>query len=390
MRIALVSPEFPPDIGGVETYAREFVRELAGRGHDLTLFTMRHPEGEADIPGVRIEPTLKLCRDADRKTFANHRTDVWHALNAAYAWLALEYSNTVVTVHGNDFLRPYYPIAQPDLWHIPLLWRHADRLAGILRPLWKARSAALVRHALPHARHIMANSRYTERVLLEKVPGCAGRTSTGLVGVEQRFFGVERRSVGNGPAHLMSVSRLSEPRKNIAEVLRALAMLKDDFAFRYSVVGDGADRPRLEALARELGLEQRVHFAGFVDERQLLDTYAEADLFVLTSSIIPGSHEGFGIVYLEAAASGVPCLAARLAGAVEAVADGVSGFFVDDPTRDSIADALRAFLSGGISFNPQACRDFARNFTWARVVDHALAHYANSAQTASLDARGMR
>ena len=59
MHIAIVSPEFPPDIGGVETYAREFVTELARRGHDVTVFTVRHPQGEVALPGVRIEPVLK-------------------------------------------------------------------------------------------------------------------------------------------------------------------------------------------------------------------------------------------------------------------------------------------------------------------------------------------
>lgn len=376
MKIAIVSPEFPPDIGGVETYALEFVRELATRGHDLTLFTMRHPEGEVTIPGVRVVPALKLCRAADRQTFSHHQADVWHVLNAAYAWVALDQRTTVVTVHGNDFLRPYYPVAQPDLWRSPLLWRYADALASCLRPYWISRSAALVNRALPKARHIITNSRYTERVLLEKVPDCAGRTSPGLVGVAHRFFEVACRVSGNGPRHIVTVSRLSEPRKNVAEVLHALAALRGQFDFRYTVVGDGADRARLEALAYELGLVQRVRFTGFVDDQTLLDTYAEADLFVLTSAIIPASHEGFGIVYLEAAASGVPCLAARLAGAVEAVEDGVSGFFVDTPTRESIATALRAFLSGAIQFKPQACRDFAHKFSWARVVDHACAHYS--------------
>ena len=56
MRIAIVSPEFPPDIGGVETYAFEYVKELASRGHEVTVFTVRHARGEADLPGARIEP----------------------------------------------------------------------------------------------------------------------------------------------------------------------------------------------------------------------------------------------------------------------------------------------------------------------------------------------
>ena len=106
MRVAIVSPEFPPDIGGVETYAFEYVKELAHRGHHVTVFTVRHPGGEVALPGVRIEPVLRLCRSADRKAFAAHVADIWHPLNAGYAWIANERPSGLVTVHGNDFLRP--------------------------------------------------------------------------------------------------------------------------------------------------------------------------------------------------------------------------------------------------------------------------------------------
>src|SRR6266498_4810117 len=99
MRIAVVSPEFPPDIGGVETYACEFVKELANRGYEVTVFTVRHPQGEVDLPGVRIQPVLKLCRTADTRTFASVNADVWHALNAAYAWITNGRPNSVVSVH---------------------------------------------------------------------------------------------------------------------------------------------------------------------------------------------------------------------------------------------------------------------------------------------------
>jgi len=140
-------------------------------------------------------------------------------------------------------------------------------------------------------------------------------------------------------------------------------------------VGDGHDRARLERLTVDLHLEERVRFTGFVSRNELLDSYAHSDLMVLASGVIPGSHEGFGIVYLEAAASGVPSLAARLAGAAEAVDEGKSGMYVEEPTVEALTDALGRFLGGQIRFDPGACRNFARRFTWARVVDHALQYY---------------
>jgi phosphatidylinositol alpha-1,6-mannosyltransferase len=142
------------------------------------------------------------------------------------------------------------------------------------------------------------------------------------------------------------------------------------------VVGDGHDRARLENLARELRLGDRVRFTGFIDRGELLDLYAHSDLMVLASGVTQDSHEGFGIVYMEAAASGVPSLAARLGGAAEAVDEGRSGIYVEEPTVDAIVDALARFLGGQLRFDPEACRSFARGFTWARVVDHSLRYYS--------------
>jgi glycosyltransferase involved in cell wall biosynthesis len=173
----------------------------------------------------------------------------------------------------------------------------------------------------------------------------------------------------------LTVCRLSEPRKNVDRVLHALAKLKDRHDFRYTVVGDGHLRASLEGLAETLELAQHVRFTGFVNQDELLDIYAHSDLMVLASGVTPDSHEGFGIVYLEAAASGVPSLAARLAGAVEAVEDGTSGMFVDEPTIEKLAEALDRFLRGEIHFDRQACRSFAHRFTWTKVVDHALQYY---------------
>jgi phosphatidylinositol alpha-1,6-mannosyltransferase len=200
----------------------------------------------------------------------------------------------------------------------------------------------------------------------------------GYVGVGAHFFGVEWQPAADGVPRLLTVSRLSERRKNVDLVLRALARLKDRYLFRYTIVGGGHDRPRLEALAGELELSERVRFAGFVEQGDLLDAYAHADLMVLASSVSPASHEGFGIVYLEAAASGVPSLAARVGGAAEAVEEGVSGMYVEEPSVDALAAALAEFLGGGVRFDRDACRRFARRFMWANVVDHSLPFYGDA------------
>lgn len=378
LRIGIVSPEFPPDIGGIETYAFEFVRELLKRGHEIHVFTLRHAQGEVSIPGVKIWPVLRSRRFLDSPALREHHLDVWHVMNAAYAWLALEVGPVIVSVHGNDFLRPYILVGAPNFSWLPGFLRRSKISRWIEVRMGKYFTERLVTQSLPKACHIIANSAYTNDVLVKKIKACEGMTSIGLVGVSGDFFdGVYTEDPSRVP-RLITVCRLSEPRKNVDAVLRALAELKDEYPFSYTIVGDGPLRQGLEQLSRELGLVDRVMFKGFVSSRDLKQLLSLSDLFVLTSSIIPGSHEGFGIAYLEANACGTPVLAARLAGAVEAVSEGESGIFVDEPGVSEIKTALKRFLDGEVRFDRDACREFARKYTWARVVDHAMQYYPDS------------
>lgn len=374
LRIGLVTSEFPPDIGGVETYAAQFAAELARRpGLDVTVYAPPASAGVEFAAGIRLRPWLSSCRQRDWSRLRDEPIDVWHALSAPHAWLALTGRPTVVSVHGNDFLAPYALTARPSL-HYPGLHRLQPWLWRRFKSRWQTRTRRLIAESLPRATAVYANSRYTAEVLAHEFPACAGRIAVTWVGVDERYFATPRQAPGPRPA-LLTVSRLSEPRKNVGVVLRALGALRERHDFSYTIAGDGVERPQLEALARELGLTDRVRFCGKVAPDELRHLYGAADLFVLTSSIVPGSHEGFGIVYLEAAASGVPSLAARLAGAVDAVEEHVSGYFVDEPTVGALTAALGDFFTGARRFDATACRGFARRFGWAHITDSMLAHY---------------
>jgi glycosyltransferase involved in cell wall biosynthesis len=127
-----------------------------------------------------------------------------------------------------------------------------------------------------------------------------------------------------------------------------------------------------------------VLFLGRVDNETLRREYASASLFVLVPKPQPGDVEGFGIVYLEAAGQGTPSLASRCGGAVDAVADGVSGFFANDSTPAGIADALRRFFTAQIALDEQAVCDHARRFAWPAVlrqVEHVYSRCLASQRT---------
>lgn len=149
----------------------------------------------------------------------------------------------------------------------------------------------------------------------------------------RRRFGVQRGKV------ILSVSRLDAGQRHKGQdrVIRALPrLLSQGHDVVYLVVGAGDDIPRLQALAASQGVAERVRFLGRVPAEELPDVYRAADLFAL-----PSTRDGFGIVFLEAMACGVPALGLAAGGAVDALADGV---LVSATDRDGLADALGAAL----------------------------------------------
>lgn len=142
---------------------------------------------------------------------------------------------------------------------------------------------------------------------------------------------------------LLTVARLaaSERYKGVDQVIRALpAIARSIPDVRYAVVGDGGDRPRLEALAREVGVADRVEFRGRVSAEALAKAYAECALFVM-----PSAKEGFGIVFLEAALFGKPSIAGNHGGSPEVVEDGVTGRLVTYEDVAGLAAAATELLA---------------------------------------------
>jgi len=127
------------------------------------------------------------------------------------------------------------------------------------------------------------------------------------------------------------------PRKDVATLLDALSRIPPPA--RLTVVGTGPELPRLERRARELGLGERAVFLGHVPFERLASEYRRASVFCL-----PSRQEGFGIVFLEAMAAGLPIVAARAAAVPELVVDGDSGILVPPGDPEALAAALGRLL----------------------------------------------
>jgi glycosyltransferase involved in cell wall biosynthesis len=134
--------------------------------------------------------------------------------------------------------------------------------------------------------------------------------------------------------------------KGFDEVIEIMPQLVRRFStLKYLIVGDGPDRPRLEAKARTLGVSQHVVFAGYVPESDKVAYYNLADAYVM-----PSFGEGFGIVLIEAVACGIPVIGSRVDGSREALLDGQLGRLVDPRNQEELLKEVTAVL-GNRSFH---------------------------------------
>jgi len=148
-----------------------------------------------------------------------------------------------------------------------------------------------------------------------------------------------------GKTVLMTFGRMeaAERYKGFDEMMELLPRLQRENREKrvvYLAVGDGNDRPRLEERARRLGLANDVVFTGRISEAEKAAHYRLADAYVM-----PSYGEGFGFVFLEAMACGIPVVASRADGSREAVRDGMLGLLVDPKNPDEIAAAVTKALA---------------------------------------------
>ena len=133
---------------------------------------------------------------------------------------------------------------------------------------------------------------------------------------------------------LLTVCRL-DIYKGVDKVIRALPLILQDFPdVMYWVVGDGPLKQEWQKLAIELGVDERMHFWGRVDEQVLVKIYQQADIFIM-----PSTGEGFGIVFLEAWQYGLPVIGSNVDASAEVI--GSFGITVDPTDIQAIADRVK-------------------------------------------------
>jgi phosphatidylinositol alpha-1,6-mannosyltransferase len=346
MRILILTPEFPPEFGGIGTHCYEMAKHWS-RQADVTVLAPAAAarRGGVDAPfrvvGMRPTPSrlvrlLRSVREIVRLMTAERFDAVyvahWRTCGVAFriaSALCRQRPRYVQAIHGGEVLYIVRGRTGPFTRHL-FLWTtaRADRLIALGRY-----QAELLEQLGIGPERVYVSPEGVDLSTFE-------RTIT-----DETLNGLRQRHRLEGKRVLLTVARLA-PHKGHDMVIRALPRILarvPDTA--YLIVGSGATERALRRLAEELGVGEHVRFAGFVAEHELAGHYHVSDVFIMPSRELDGDTEGFGIVFAEAAACGRPTIGGRTGGIVEAVEEGRTGLLVDPTSTDEIVEAAVRLLS---------------------------------------------
>ena len=173
-----------------------------------------------------------------------------------------------------------------------------------------------------------------------------------------------------------------KPRKGVIEAIEACAVFKKQFKtpFSFTIAGrfkeDSAYVEKIRNRISELNLNEEIKLLGKVGESELASLYQKADLFLMPALTTPDTFEGFGLVYLEANAFGVPCIGPNASGAAEAIEEGMSGFHCDPNNAGEIASRMNDILNRNM-VSPAGCREWAEKHDIETVAEEVEKVYAS-------------
>lgn len=368
-RLLVLTELFLPTKGGTAVWAAEVYKRLGGK--EIHIVTADVPGAAAvdaahpntihrlnlkRIPWLRPESLVMYARFffTSLALAITHRFDAIHAFRAlpeglvAWAVARLTFRPLAIYAHGEELTT----------------WGRGGKFKAM-------------RFALRHADRVVANSEHTRDTLLEMGIDPA-RITIIYPGVDVSVFrpGLDttglRESLGIRPDEklVFSVGRLSR-RKGFDQVIRAVVKLRaEGIPLRYVIAGIGEDADYLDGLVAEHNAQGIVHRIGAVSEADLPRWMNACDVFAMPNRDINGDNEGFGMVFIEAAACGKPSLAGEAGGTGSAVLHEQTGLRVDGNSAYAIANSLAALLEDAAMCRRLADHAYARvqeRFAWNQV-----------------------
>lgn len=284
-----------------------------------------------------------------------HGLDLWHALVNVQPILLPKAA--VVTIQDLSFLA--YPEG----------FRRGQRLYNRL----------FVRMSAHRARHVIVTSHYTKQDLVRRFHISPDKVTVTHLAMDEQFRPLPERATLEEfrrrkglPEHFVLYLGTIEPRKNLIRLIQAYAMLKRKGLPHHLVIGGGKGwlYDKIYAAAQESGVQDSVHFPGFIPQNEMVLWYNSADLFVY-----PSLFEGFGLPPLEAMACGVPVITSNVSSLPEIVGDGaltVNPLYVEE-----IAEAMHTLLTNREQRERwrQAGLKRASAFSWAHTARQTIGVY---------------
>ncbi|MDO4665809.1 MAG: glycosyltransferase family 4 protein [Actinomycetaceae bacterium] len=372
-RTLLVTNDFPPRLGGIQTFLENYVRRLPAA--DIVVYASTENTGDPDgatseydkttpwktyrYPGAMMLPSPRVRREMVRIICQERIHTVWFGAAAPLGLLApaaraAGAKRVIVTTHGHEIGWTMFPGAR---FLVKKIFRAADVVTYIsdytLRRLRKTIGTTPVAH----------------------LPGGID-TDVFRPNEDARQRLRHRYSLGSGPV-VLCLSRLV-PRKGQDLLIKAWpAVTKVVPEAKLVIGGRGRYEKTLKKLAAVSSAHKNIVFTGAISPAELADHYALADIFAMPCRTRGGGLdvEGLGIVYLEAGACEIPSIAGNSGGAPETIREGETGFVVDGRDATVLVERICQLISRPLLRTRMGnnARDFvAKNWHWDLLAKHLI------------------
>lgn len=354
-RVLLLTEEYPPATGGIQNYLSQLMAKLSP-AHTFVI-----AQDVADSVAWDKDQKYKIVR-------VNMRGFFWPRWQPAYRALekAVNEFQPEVIVCGKALFEGRAALKIWKKYQIP----YVVMTYGMEVNTWLkgGKTRRDLKNVLTNAERIIVINDLIKKTLI-KFLGAEKENKIIKIypGVGEMFIEELKKKNHSDVKTIITVCRLVS-RKGVDVVIRAMSDVLTIFPqTTYRIVGEGPERSKLEELVGKLGLKKQVVFLGKVADGELWKFLNDADLFVLTPRDEAGNFEGFGIVYLEAAAAGTCAVASRSGGVPEAVLDGVTGLLCEpDNPKDTAEKIIKLLRDDKLreQFNNDAHKRVVDDFTW--------------------------
>ncbi|MGV0791774.1 glycosyltransferase family 4 protein [Mycolicibacterium sp. XJ1819] len=389
MKVLMVSWEYPPVVvGGLGRHVHHLATALAAAGHQVVVLSRQpsgtdpstHPSSDEIAEGVRV---VAAAQDPHEFDFGSDMMAWTLAMGHAMVRAGLAITDDrgrpwrPDVVHAHDWLVGHPAIALAEFFDVPLVCtihateagRHSGWVSGRI-----SRQVHAVESWLVHESDSLITCSASMRDEITELFG-PGLAEIRVIrnGIDAALWPFARRRPRGGHAHLVYVGRL-EYEKGIHDLIAALPRIRRTHAgTTLTIAGTGTQQQWLLEQARKHKVLRAITFAGHLDHEQLVRLLHSAD-----AAVLPSHYEPFGIVALEAAATGVPLVTSDVGGLGEAVIDGQTGMSHAPRDITGLAAAVRAVLDDpeGAQRMAVAARErLTSDFDWHTVADETAQVY---------------